>query len=351
MAATITTVIPTFQRPALLKRAIGSVLAQTYRDCAVAVFDNASGDETAAVVAAIAARDSRVSYHCHKRNLGIVANFVYAMSQVRSPYFSVLSDDDVLFPEFFAVALRALEQHPEAVFFAGSTLEFDGTQRLRYAPTAYWPREGVYKPDQSVRYMLRNRHPTLPGLLFRSSLIDAIGVIDPGTGHAADLDYELRAAARFPIVVSFHPCAAWVNHPASQSGGETAAIVPSYEKIVQNLEAVETLPLSTRYRAVATLRRQLRGKLLEIAVKAQVRGDARASRDAASLLRSRYGSWVLGSALLAMSAACTRIEPLQRFLVWLESRRLQMRASASMRRSAIAPPDLERYAAHLSRRP
>src|SRR6516165_1449212 len=101
MPATITTVIPTFRRPTLLGRAIRSVLRQTNRDCAVTVFDNASGDETRDVVAAIAAEDPRVSYHCQSRNVGIVANFISAMQSVQSPYFSVLSDDDVLFPEFF----------------------------------------------------------------------------------------------------------------------------------------------------------------------------------------------------------------------------------------------------------
>ena len=66
----ITTIIPTYRRPHLLRRAIQGVLNQTYSDFQVCVYDNASGDETAQVVAEFAARDNRVKYHCHSQNIG-----------------------------------------------------------------------------------------------------------------------------------------------------------------------------------------------------------------------------------------------------------------------------------------
>lgn len=47
----ITTIIPTYRRPRLLRRAIRSVLNQTYPHFQVCVYDNASGDETATIVA------------------------------------------------------------------------------------------------------------------------------------------------------------------------------------------------------------------------------------------------------------------------------------------------------------
>ena len=58
----ITTIIPTYRRPKLLRRAILSVLNQTYTNIQVCVFDNASGDETALVVAELARMDNRVKY-------------------------------------------------------------------------------------------------------------------------------------------------------------------------------------------------------------------------------------------------------------------------------------------------
>ena len=71
----ITTVIPTYRRPKLLRRAIESVLAQTYPHLTVTVFDNASGDETEEVVGELARRNPRVRYHCHPETIGASANF------------------------------------------------------------------------------------------------------------------------------------------------------------------------------------------------------------------------------------------------------------------------------------
>jgi glycosyltransferase involved in cell wall biosynthesis len=36
-----------------------------------AIYDNASGDETAEVVSEFAKKDARVKYHCHPENIGM----------------------------------------------------------------------------------------------------------------------------------------------------------------------------------------------------------------------------------------------------------------------------------------
>lgn len=96
----ITTIIPTFRRPHLLGRALRSVLSQTYPHFRVCIYDNASGDETAAVVAEVAKGDSRVQYYCHPENIGANRNFLYGQERVETPYYSFLPDDDVLLPHF-----------------------------------------------------------------------------------------------------------------------------------------------------------------------------------------------------------------------------------------------------------
>ena len=85
MVPTITTVIPTFRRPRLVERAIRSVLAQNFDGFQICVYDNASGDETAAVVAQIAREDPRVNYYCHPKNIGAWNNFKYGIERVSTP--------------------------------------------------------------------------------------------------------------------------------------------------------------------------------------------------------------------------------------------------------------------------
>ena len=90
----ITCIIPTYQRPDLLKRAINSVLNQTYADFQICIYDNASGDETANTVAAFKKKDTRIHYTLHEKNIGMMANYQLAISKVNTPFFCILSDDD-----------------------------------------------------------------------------------------------------------------------------------------------------------------------------------------------------------------------------------------------------------------
>jgi GT2 family glycosyltransferase len=331
LAAIITTIIPTFRRPLALRRAIDSVLAQTYRDVCVRVYDNASGDETGEMVAAMAQADARLRYTARPVNVGAAENFIQASADVDTPFVSFLSDDDRLLPDFYANALRELERYAQAGLFSGSTLELDAADRVQYAPLAWWPREGLYEPAESVVRMLGNRHPTWTGIVFRTDALRAAGGLDRAASMALDLDAELRVAARYPIVISFAPSAIYAPHVGSVSAAETPAVIPSYERIIANIEAIGSLPQTVRERAATQLQRQLRMKLVEIAVKAQVRRDPATAEAAARLLRDRYGPRWLGASLALMQWTCAHVPGAQSLLEMVEARRLRVRAARAAR--------------------
>ncbi len=144
----ITTVIPTYRRPKLLQKAIRSVLNQTYPHFQVCIYDNASGDETADVVAEIAKGDSRVKYHCHPRNIGPIPNFNYGIKQVTTPYFSLLSDDNTLLPHFFEDAISTLDRHPKAIFFAGQNISVNERGQVVSMTLKRWPLQGIIYPPE-----------------------------------------------------------------------------------------------------------------------------------------------------------------------------------------------------------
>src|SRR2546425_747839 len=119
---TITTIIPTFRRPKLLERAILSALRQTYPHIQVCVYDNASMDETAELVAKIGEQDSRLKYYCHRENIGSGANFQFGLQNTETPFFSFLSDDDYLLPNFYERAMEDFQRFPDIALFAGSCI-------------------------------------------------------------------------------------------------------------------------------------------------------------------------------------------------------------------------------------
>ncbi|MFQ5700744.1 MAG: glycosyltransferase family 2 protein [Acidobacteriota bacterium] len=220
---TVTAVIPTYRRPALLRRAIESVLRQTYPHLTVAVFDNASGDETPHVVGEIARRDPRVRYHCHPSNLGAVANFQAGMDSVRTPYFSILSDDDVLLPRFYEHAFSCLARHPGASFFCGLAVWYDpalGTHRLH--PNGTW-REGLYRAGEATTQMVEELF-LWTGALFATDVRDQAGPLE--AIEASDILFMAKAAAHFSFLVSMVPCAifsAWKGNTFRRMPPEEAA--------------------------------------------------------------------------------------------------------------------------------
>ena len=255
--AIITTIIPTYRRPKLLGRAIRSVLNQTYPHFKVCVYDNASGDETAEIVSEIAKHDSRVSYFCHKENIGLVNNFIYGMKHVETPFFSFLSDDDVLLPWFFEVVMRGFEKFPQAIFSAGETIPVSSNGKIINTPLSEWAREGYYAPPEGLFSMIGKNCPLWTAILFRKEIIENIGLLDQEIGYPMDLDYELRSAARFPFVIIKRPCAIFSvvadNSSIAHILGDEQFIKYGYLKIIKNLKENEFLPVDVRINATEKL--------------------------------------------------------------------------------------------------
>ena len=87
--------------------------------------------------------DNRVHYHRHPVNIGSTPNFVFGMDRVDTPYFSLLSDDDVLLPSFYESALEGFRRHPEAIFSACSVIQTTPSGEVGHVPFASWPRMGL----------------------------------------------------------------------------------------------------------------------------------------------------------------------------------------------------------------
>lgn len=244
----ITTLIPTYQRPFMLKRAIQSVLHQTYPQFQVLVYDNASGDETASIVAELARSDSRVKYYCHPRNIDASPNFEYGMQRVDTPYFSILSDDDILLPDFYETVLAGFKKFPEAAFSACGVIDVtDRGQFLAISKTTVKERE-IRVPSEGLFSMISD-YINWTGILFRKEVISAIGGLDHSI-KPIDYDFVLKAAARFPYTVAKKPGAIFIHHPQSYSGSCGLKLIwPSWLKIIENLkkevslEQVETMEL------------------------------------------------------------------------------------------------------------
>ena len=92
-----TVVIPTHNRSALLKRAIESVLNQTFSDFELIIVDDYSSDNTSSVVKSFT--DKRISYMLNNRTKGACGARNTGIFAANGKWIAFLDDDDVWLPE------------------------------------------------------------------------------------------------------------------------------------------------------------------------------------------------------------------------------------------------------------
>lgn len=96
----LTIAIPNFNRAGYLKEL--SLLAAQLRNeprVELIISDNASPDETPAVVQDFVARGLRVRYTRNVQKIGSDANFLQCFEQARGKYVWLFSDDDLIIPQ------------------------------------------------------------------------------------------------------------------------------------------------------------------------------------------------------------------------------------------------------------
>ncbi|NEQ65774.1 MAG: glycosyltransferase family 2 protein [Symploca sp. SIO2D2] len=105
--------IPTYNRPQGLRRALESIIKQTYQNLEIIVSDNCSAEketetetETEMIVRGFMAKDTRIQYFRQEENIGLFYNKKFLFEVSHGEYFTWLCDDDERSPEYIEVCLE-----------------------------------------------------------------------------------------------------------------------------------------------------------------------------------------------------------------------------------------------------
>ena len=116
----VTIGIPAYNRPALLRRAAHSALAQRDVSIEVVISDDASTDpEVGDVLTELATTDPRVRVLRQNQNLGHAGNYQAVLEAAEGEYFMWLADDDWLDPGYVACCLAVLAEDGGTVLVCG----------------------------------------------------------------------------------------------------------------------------------------------------------------------------------------------------------------------------------------
>jgi glycosyltransferase involved in cell wall biosynthesis len=230
--------LPTYQRAELLELCIRSILSQTYSDFELVVVDNASSDETPAVVHRFA--DARIRFYRNDQNIGPFPNMNRAISLARGELICVAHDDDLYLPQFLERETAFMDAHPSVGMVHSAVYEIESSGRRRRIVRAYSSSRVLDGRAAFVRF-LRGHNVCCSSVMVRRRLYEIAGTFDPRF-RTADFHLWLRLAMHGDVGYLAEPLVEMRVHP--ERG--TSRMTPErwYEEFVQIVD--EGLGLAAR---------------------------------------------------------------------------------------------------------
>lgn len=188
----VSVIIPTYNRSKLVKEAVESVLAQTFKDLEVIVIDDGSTDDTRSVIQKIP--DSRVKYY-YKENGGVATARNLGLQEAKGHYICFLDSDDLWPHNFLEIMLQKLQENPDyGATYCCRTLLYPNCTKVESYQKGYcksgWITEDLFKKTFIQTSTICFRKTALQDFHFGESLRNA----------AEDSDAWLRLSTRIKFL-------------------------------------------------------------------------------------------------------------------------------------------------------
>ncbi|HVF91206.1 MAG TPA: glycosyltransferase [Blastocatellia bacterium] len=196
MNPTASVILPTYNRGKTLKRAVDSVLAQTFDDFELIIIDDKSADQTPEILRAYATQRrvrlvSQLRRGCAEaRNIGVLAS--------RGRYIAFQDSDDEWVPTKLGRAIEALEgSGPEVGVFYSDMLrvEANGNSYHFHSPDV---RKGLLINDETLDYQVHCIG--IQSAVIKRECFDKAGLFDEALPRLIDLELFIRLSDHFEFL-------------------------------------------------------------------------------------------------------------------------------------------------------
>jgi glycosyltransferase involved in cell wall biosynthesis len=180
MNASVTVLTPTYNCAPFIGQTVRSVQSQSYPNIQYIVLDDGSTDDTLGQLQ----RYKGLTVISHP-NMGEHETVNKGLRMVAGKYFMIVNADDPLLMGAVWSLTQFMEDHPGVLcaYPDIATINEDGS----------WHQEYMSRPEYDFKFMVRH-HYCLPsvGAIYRSSVIQTVGLRDPQFRWTSDFDYWLR---------------------------------------------------------------------------------------------------------------------------------------------------------------
>ena len=193
----VSVVIPTYGRkPEIVKRAVESVIKQTYTDWELFVVDDNKEDSplSGPIKSMLEAQnDARIHYLCMEKNSGACAARNKGIKESSGEYVAFLDDDDEWMPEKIEKQLPKFEES-EAGFVYCGFLMFDEKKGRGKSSWIRFTSGDIY-----TKLLKSNFMGGTPGVIVRRECFDKCGFFREDMPSSQDYEMWLRLAKEYTV--------------------------------------------------------------------------------------------------------------------------------------------------------
>lgn len=177
--------ITTYNRAPLLLRCLEGIVSQSYENLEIIVADDCSTDNTQEVIQSLQAKDPRIKYFKHEKNLGNAHARNTALENCNGYYVAFMDDDDEWIDH------KKIEK--QVNIFESSQNDNLGiicsSVRLFSSKDKYWEKKIVYPDD--IRYTFLKANGTIysPTVMTKRHIIIEVGGFDTNLTRGIDSDF------------------------------------------------------------------------------------------------------------------------------------------------------------------
>lgn len=193
----VSILMPVYNAESHLGEALDSMLNQSYDIQEFIIIDDASDDNSSAILADYAAKDKRIILTRNMTNLGVTKSLNIGLNQCRGEFIARMDADDISEPNRIREQVSFLESNPEVGLVGSYYTTIEDAPRVIKPPCSH----------QNIRekLLLGNciGHPTI---MFRKSLITEHQIIYPNIAYAQDYEFyaqfiKISRLANLPLTL------------------------------------------------------------------------------------------------------------------------------------------------------
>lgn len=195
--------IPTYNAEKTVVSTLQSILNQTYQNLEIIVVDNASTDNTLALLQQF--NDPRMKIYKNSKNIGAEKNWGRCIGLASGEYICIFHADDLYKRDMIKKQVQAFQDNPSigAVFTMANRINDRGEVMGEPKLPVELKGKRIYYVSEIFIPILRNRNFLMcPSAMVRSEVYKELAPFnDELFGTSADLDMWLRILERHPIAI------------------------------------------------------------------------------------------------------------------------------------------------------